>query len=116
LPEITLGIVPGIGAMVVPYRRWPQASGVFHGMMTRAEKLTAEAAAGIGMVDTLVDDVTHLLPAALWLVRELSGKEHRIPDGPVNIAPLMIEVNEPRTADGRLVSAEVLGIMRRAIE
>ena len=27
LPEVTLGIVPGIGAMVVAYRRWPSAAG-----------------------------------------------------------------------------------------
>jgi enoyl-CoA hydratase/3-hydroxyacyl-CoA dehydrogenase len=114
LPEITLGIVPGIGAMVVPYRRWPKASAVFHGMMTRAEKLTAAQAAEFGMVDALVDDIMDLLPAAIRRVRELSGTEHRIPDGPVEIAP--IEVKEPRTADGRLLSAEVLGIMRRAIE
>src|SRR5690606_37587243 len=87
LPEITLGIVPGIGAMVVPYRRWPKASAVFHGMMTRAEKLTAAQAAEFGMVDALVDDIMDLLPAAIRRVRELSGTEHRIPDGPVEIAP-----------------------------
>ena len=28
LPEVTLGILPGIGAMVVPYRRWPAAAAV----------------------------------------------------------------------------------------
>ncbi len=27
LPEILLGIVPGLGAMVVPYRRWPESGG-----------------------------------------------------------------------------------------
>ena len=30
LPEILLGIVPGLGGMVVPYRRWPKAAAAFH--------------------------------------------------------------------------------------
>ena len=48
LPEITLGILPGIGAMVVPYRRWPAAAAVFHGMLARAERLSAGAGARAG--------------------------------------------------------------------
>ena len=44
LPEVTLGIVPGIGAMVVPYRRWPSAAGVFHGMLHACRALWARCA------------------------------------------------------------------------
>jgi len=29
-PEITLGILPGIGGCVVPYRRWPEGAALFH--------------------------------------------------------------------------------------
>ena len=30
LPEITLGILPGMGGAVVPYRKWPHASATFN--------------------------------------------------------------------------------------
>ena len=55
LPEVTLGIVPGIGAMVVPYRRWPAAAAVFHGMLTRGDRLSAARAHELGVVDELAD-------------------------------------------------------------
>jgi enoyl-CoA hydratase/3-hydroxyacyl-CoA dehydrogenase len=114
-PEITLGIVPGIGAMVVPYRRWPDAAAVFHGMLTRAERLRAEQATDMGMIDTLVEDHAHLIPAALWLVTELSEKQHAIPDGPIRIAPVVTEINAPHSADGRRLSGEVLAILCEAV-
>ena len=44
LPEVTLGIVPGIGAMVVPYRRWPHATATFNAMLRQAERLKAARA------------------------------------------------------------------------
>src|SRR5690606_21240955 len=55
LPEVTLGIVPGIGAMVVPYRRWPAAAATFHRMLVRAERLRAAEAHELGVVDELAD-------------------------------------------------------------
>ena len=69
LPEIMLGMVPALGAMVVPYRRWPAAATVFHGMLRRAERLTAEAAHDMGIVATLAEDYAGLIAAAvaLWL-------------------------------------------------
>jgi len=39
-PEITLGILPGIGAMVMPYRRWPAAGTGFRGMLRRVPPRT----------------------------------------------------------------------------
>ena len=60
-PEVTLGIVPGIGAMVVPYRRWPQAAAVFHGMLTRGERLKAVQAQELGIVDELADGFDDLM-------------------------------------------------------
>ena len=32
-PEITLGILPGIGGCVVPYRKWPRGAALFHEMI-----------------------------------------------------------------------------------
>lgn len=65
LPEITLDIVPGIGALVVPYRRWPKAAAVFHGMLRQADRLKATHAHELGMVDTLANDYRGLILAAI---------------------------------------------------
>ena len=115
-PEITLGIVPGIGAMVVPYRRWPEAASTFNLMLTRAEKLTAEAATELGIVDTLVSEHGSLIPAAVWLVNALRDKPHQISDAPVRIPPVIIEVTSPHAASGQRLSATVLEILRGAIQ
>ena len=73
LPEITLGIVPGIGAMVVPYRRWPQASDDFHGMLRQADRLQAGRAFELGVVDQLADDTQGLVQAAVARVKALAA-------------------------------------------
>jgi enoyl-CoA hydratase/3-hydroxyacyl-CoA dehydrogenase len=88
LPEITLGIVPGIGAMVVPYRRWPQAAATFHGMLRRAEKLKAVEAHKLGVVDALADDLPGLIAAAVARVRALAGRPSPIAAGAIALAPL----------------------------
>src|SRR5690606_36557288 len=87
LPEVTLGIVPGIGAMVVPYRRWPAAAAVFHAMLRRADKLKAVRAHELGIVDALADDPPSLVAAAVARVRALAGRRQPIPDGPVALPP-----------------------------
>ncbi len=89
-PEITLGIVPGIGAMVVPYRRWPEASGVFHDMLRQASKLTAERAHALGILAEVVDAQSELMPAALQLVRQLEKVSYQRRDAAVPIAPLAV--------------------------
>jgi len=38
-PEISLGILPGIGGCVVPYRRWPRGAALFHEMICLARPL-----------------------------------------------------------------------------
>src|SRR6516162_6384776 len=65
LPEILLGIVPGLGGMAVPYRRWPKAATAFHNMICRAQRVPAKAAHAWGMIDALVDDHAGLLEAAV---------------------------------------------------
>jgi len=114
-PEITLGIAPGIGGMAVPYRRWPEASSVFHNMLIKAEKLTADKASELGMINTLVDKHMNLIPAGAWLVKDLAEKQHKIRDEPVTIAPILREVNEPLSTQGQRLSAEVIDIMCKAI-
>jgi enoyl-CoA hydratase/3-hydroxyacyl-CoA dehydrogenase len=112
-PEITLGIVPGIGAMVVPYRRWPAAATVFHGMLARAQKLSAQDALAAGIVDSLAADHHSLMAAALQRVRELAETRHQIRDGAVEIEAM--SVGKPSAANGQVLSAEVLAIMSDAV-
>ncbi|MCC7082974.1 MAG: enoyl-CoA hydratase/isomerase family protein, partial [Burkholderiales bacterium] len=107
-PEITLGIAPGIGAMVVPYRRWPQAAGLFHGMLRRAERLDATAAHAAGIVDELADDYAQLVARAAARVRALAGRRRAALDGAVAIAPF-----DPGGA--RSYSREVAGIIEDAV-
>jgi enoyl-CoA hydratase/3-hydroxyacyl-CoA dehydrogenase len=87
LPEVTLGIVPGIGAMVVPYRRWPQAAGLFHGMLRDAERVRATQAHEAGIVAALADDYPSLIQKALQQVHALAGRPRAKLDGAVTIAP-----------------------------
>jgi enoyl-CoA hydratase/3-hydroxyacyl-CoA dehydrogenase len=113
LPEITLGIVPGIGAMVVPYRRWPKAAETFHGMLRRAEKLKAPQAHALGVVDALADDLPGLIKAAVSRVQALAGKPSGIAQGAVVLAPL--EKIEPAAATGQPLSKEIMGILENAV-
>jgi len=112
-PEITLGILPGIGAMVVPYRRWPRAAAVFHGMLRRAEKLGAARAHELGIVTALADDARELVALAVRQVRSLAGMPGGIAAGPVAIPPL-----EPVAAvgpGGTPLSATAIALMEDAI-
>jgi enoyl-CoA hydratase/3-hydroxyacyl-CoA dehydrogenase len=114
-PEITLGIVPGLGGMVVPYRRWPQAAPAFHDMIRRAERMSAKAAYALGIVDALADDHGSLIEAAIARVYALDGglPARRFATAAVAIptpAPI-----KPLGANGRRLSGEVIGIAEAAI-
>jgi enoyl-CoA hydratase/3-hydroxyacyl-CoA dehydrogenase len=112
-PEIQLGIVPGLGAMAVPYRRWPKAAATFHGMVLRGETLPAAAARDLGMLDGLADDYAGMIAAAVDRVHALHGRIHAPPDSPVAIpAP---QPGEAVAAGGQKLSVEVTGILRQAV-
>ena len=113
LPEITLGIVPGIGAMVVPYRRWPKAAGIFNGMLRQGSKMTATRALEMGVVDALATDYEALIHAAVSRVHDLVGKVTAIADGPVVLPPMASIA--PQTGNGQPLSAEVIGIIEAAV-
>ncbi|MCI4431016.1 MAG: enoyl-CoA hydratase/isomerase family protein [Burkholderiales bacterium] len=108
-PEITLGIAPGLGAMVVPYRRWPQAAALFHGMLRHAERLDATSAHEAGIIAELADDYPSLIRQAVARVHTLAGKR-RVPlDRPVAIAPFeAVGAAQP-------FSREVVGIIENAV-
>ena len=116
LPEVTLGILPGLGGVVVPYRRWPQAAEKFTDMICRADRLKAEEAKEIGMVSALESDYEALVKLAAERARELNG------DLPLTY-PSIDELREnppgPReatTMDGSLLSTEVVNIIVEAIQ
>jgi enoyl-CoA hydratase/3-hydroxyacyl-CoA dehydrogenase len=112
-PEVTLGILPGIGGMVVPYRRWPQGSAIFHDMIRLANRLSAEKAREIGIVTALCDDYHSLIEAAVQEVKRFEGHVPRIPDHPVNVPPLM-PIDKPMAGELRL-SRQVVKIITDAI-
>ncbi|MDP7478015.1 MAG: enoyl-CoA hydratase-related protein, partial [Vicinamibacterales bacterium] len=114
-PEVTLGIAPGIGGMVVPYRRWPQAASVFHDMLRLGRKLDAARAHALGVVDALVGPEDDLIASAVSRVGELSGAAGSAADldGPVEI-PMPSELDDGAFGK-RPLSREVIGIIDQAI-
>jgi enoyl-CoA hydratase/3-hydroxyacyl-CoA dehydrogenase len=112
LPEVTLGIVPGIGAMVVPYRRWPHAAATFNAMLRQAERLKASRAHELGILSGLADDYPELIAMAAARVRDLAGKVTPIGDAPVTLS---IEAAEARSSSGQVLSRECIDIMEQAI-
>ena len=113
LPEITLGIVPGLGAMVLPYRRWPNAAATFHTMLRGATRLKAEQALELGIVDALADDLPGLIDAAVGTLKALARQERRSLDGPVALPAFSVE--PPRGPDGAPLSAEVVTLLERCV-
>ncbi len=114
LPEITLGIVPGIGAMVVPYRRWPDASETFHDMLLTAKKLSAEEANAIGMVNELVNNRSELIPAAIRMVKRMTASGRHISDAPVKIADM--PAGSTASVAGQVLSRQISGIIAGAVK
>jgi enoyl-CoA hydratase/3-hydroxyacyl-CoA dehydrogenase len=108
-PEITLGIIPGMGGVVIPYRKWPQAAEKFHWMIGKAERLTVQEAVEIGIVKKTVKTFPELIDAAIAEVDRLQGDVPRIADGPIDI-PEFVVPDTPMAGDLPL-SKEILGII-----
>ncbi len=113
LPEVSLGILPGIGAMVVPYRRWPQAAGTFHAMLRRCEKLKARQALALGVVDALAKDSSELITLAVARVQALAQAHARISDAPVALPAF--EPMDGKAASGMALSPTTLALLERAV-
>ena len=113
-PEISLGILPGIGGCVVPYRKWPQGADLFHEMICLAKPLKADEAAGIGMISKIADDYPSLIKAAVEQVDSLQGNIARIPDAKVQIP--QITIPETPTAGKQVLSKEAVAITVKTIQ
>jgi enoyl-CoA hydratase/3-hydroxyacyl-CoA dehydrogenase len=113
-PEITLGILPGIGGCVVPYRRWPAAAALFHEMICLARPLKAAEAAERGIVAALADDYTDLIARAIAEVRALQGNLPRLADEKVDLPPLAVP--DAPMAAGQPLSREAVAITVKTIQ
>jgi enoyl-CoA hydratase/3-hydroxyacyl-CoA dehydrogenase len=109
LPEITLGMIPGMGGVVIPYRKWPQAAAKFHAMIGKSERLTVPEAMEIGIVKKAVKTFPELIDAAIAEVNRLQGNISRIPEGPADI-PEFVVPDAPMAGDLPLSKA-ILGII-----
>ena len=113
-PEITLGILPGIGGCVVPYRKWPQGANLFHEMICLGRPLKAKEAAEVGMVAKIAEDFPDLIAAAIEEVNNLQEKITRISEKKIDIPEIMIP-DEPK-AGNQVLSKEAVSIAVRTIK
>ena len=113
-PEISLGILPGIGGCVVPYRKWPQGAELFHEMICLGRALKVNEANDIGMVAQIVEDYPALIAEAVKEVKGLQGKTTRIPDDSVEI-PAIDLPDEPK-AGRQALSKEAVVITMKVIQ
>src|SRR5690606_30422933 len=91
----------------------PAAAPVFHAMLRKGEKLGAERAHELGIVDALADDYRALIAAAVDRVHALAGGRQRIADAPVEV-PAFDERVE-RAANGTTLSATTIGLIEKAV-
>ena len=112
-PEITLGISPGIGGVVVPYRKWPQGANLFHEMLCSARSINAKEALDIGMITKTADTYLDLIREAVEQVKALQGKIKRIPDGKIDIPG--INIPDQPMAGKQPLSKEAVSIIAKTI-
>jgi 3-hydroxyacyl-CoA dehydrogenase/enoyl-CoA hydratase/carnithine racemase len=113
LPEITLGILPGMGGAVIPYRKWPHASEMFNAMIGEARRLTVREAQEIGIVAKVTNGYIDMIDAAIAEVNRLVGQVPRISDSPVKIVPFTVPENP--IGNKLPLSKEALSIVARVV-
>ena len=113
-PEITLGILPGIGGCVMPYRKWPQGAALFNEMICLARKIGTREAAEIGMVSKVTEDYSDMIAAAVSEVHGLQGKIPAVPEGKVDIPDFSIPA-EP-VAGNLPLSREAIAVAAKTIQ
>jgi enoyl-CoA hydratase / 3-hydroxyacyl-CoA dehydrogenase len=113
-PEITLGILPGIGGCVVPYRKWPKGAALFHEMICSAKAIRPREAAEIGMIANIADDYPDLIAKAIAQVHHLQGKIASIIAGKIDIPEIAID-STPKAGDQAL-SKEAVTIAAKTIQ
>ena len=113
-PEVTLGILPGIGGCIVPYRKWPQGAKLFHEMISLARRITAKEAVDIGMVAKITEDYSEMIKEAVQEVKNMQGKIQRIHERKLDIPEVPIP-DQPMA--GKLaLSKEAISIIAKTIK
>ena len=113
LPEITLGIMPGMGGVVIPYRKWPHAAETFHDMIGKAQKLKIQEARELGMVSKITDTFPELIEAAIEEVMRLQDDMPKITQEALSIPPFTVP--EAPMAGSMPLSKEALDIFAKVI-
>ena len=113
LPEIKLGMIPGMGGVVIPYRKWPHAAAKFHAMIGEAERMTMKEAVELGIVNKTESSFPGLIDLAIAEVNRLQGNVPRISEGAVEIP--LFTVPEAPMAEDLPLSKEILEIISTVI-
>lgn len=112
-PEITLGILPGMGGCVIPYRKWPHSANLFHDMILQGKKINANEAMEMGLVKEIAVDYPAMIDAAIAEVKRLQGSVPKIADGAVTISN--ISIPEQPMAGKTPLSKEAVEITAKVI-
>jgi len=113
-PEVTLGILPGIGGCIVPYRKWAKGAILFHEMICLGKPISADKALEIGMLNKISDDYAGLIDDAVETVNRLQGNIERISGQPAEIAAIVIA--DPPMAGKQPLSREAVAIIVKTIK
>jgi len=113
-PEITLGIQPGIGGCIVPYRKWPKGADIFHEMICLARRMTVKEAHDIGMVTSISENYSDMIKEAVKEVHNIAGNITRVPEGKVDIPEISVPDNPMA---GKLpLSKEAISIIEKTVK
>lgn len=113
-PEITLGILPGIGGLIIPFRRWPKGAAKFTNMLCHNERLKAAEAKELGVVSAIEDDYWALVKLAADRARALSGK---VPLSFISTGLTEADIpdQEPKAVDGTTLSSGTCATIIEAV-
>lgn len=112
-PEITLGILPGIGGLIIPFCRWPKGAAKFAAMLCHNDRLSAKDALALGVVSALEDDYWKLVQLAADRARGLSGAMPT--DQPSGLSQTDIPEQETAQMNGTPLSTQTCAIILAAV-
>ncbi len=114
-PEITLGILPGIGGLIIPYRKWPQAAAKFTTMLARGDRMSAKEAFSLGVVSALEEEYEALVQLAAAKARELKDAVPPVLPAALDIPAEAVGDQEAAAMDGTPLSKEAVAIILEAV-
>ena len=116
LPEVRLGILPGIGGVVVPYRKWPAHAVTWTRMAAKNERLKAQQALEMGVVSALEADYDGLVHLAADKARALAGKVPLVLNDISGLDRTALGLDNPDNLGGPGLPQTTVAIIAEAIE